>query len=124
MLENWRRRSGTPAPATSGRARRWREELVSQYGSPTENPEFWALISPNSYLADLSGPIQLHHGTADDDVPLAFSTTLYDQIQAAGGVAEIYTYPGDDHNLAANLGVALTRSVEFFDRYVKNRSAP
>jgi fermentation-respiration switch protein FrsA (DUF1100 family) len=121
LLENWRRRSATATPPpTSGQSRRWREQLVSDYGSPQENPEFWAMISPNTYLADLSGPIQLHHGTADSSVPLAFSESLYAQLAAAGKTGEIFTYPGDDHNIAANLGTALTRSVEFFDRYVKN----
>jgi hypothetical protein len=32
---------------------------------------------------------------------------------------EFYTYDGDDHNLSQNLGVALERSVAFFDQYVK-----
>ena len=32
-------------------------------------------------------------------------------------------YPGDDHNLAANLSAALQRSVAFFDKYVKIASA-
>jgi dienelactone hydrolase len=120
LLENWRRRPSSVPSTVTPRQRRWREELTSQYGSPAENPEFWAMISPNSYLADLSGPIQLHHGTADSSVPVEFSTTLDSQIKTAGGTVEIYLYEGDDHNIAANLGTALTRSVEFFDRYVKN----
>ncbi|RIK48468.1 MAG: peptidase [Chloroflexi bacterium] len=120
LLENWRRRPSTIPPTVTSRQRRWREELTSQYGSPAENPEFWAMISPNSYLADLSGPIQLHHGTADSSVPVEFSTTLESEIETAGGTVELFLYEGDDHNIAANLGTALTRSVAFFDRYVKN----
>lgn len=122
LLDNWRRRPSTVPSTITPRQRRWREELTSQYGSPAENPGFWAMISPNSYLADLSGPVQLHHGTADTSVPVEFSDTLYTEIQAAGGTVEKYIYAGDDHNLATNLGAALTRSVEFFDRYVKNAS--
>ena len=38
----------------------------------------------------------------------------------AGGPVELYTYPGDDHNISRNLGTALSRSVAFFDKYVKN----
>ena len=77
MLERWRRRSEnsdgpTPTPNPNSQRRRWRQELLETYGSPEENPEFWAAISPNSFLSDLSGPIQLHHGTADSSVPLSF----------------------------------------------------
>ena len=93
---------------------------MAQYGTPEENPEYWASISANSYLANLSGPVQIHHGTNDADVPPEFSVKLFDQIKAAGGVGEIYTYLGDDHNLSQSLSTALARSVAFFDKYVKN----
>lgn len=122
MLERWRRRN-TPPPsgnvANPNPARRWRQELVEQYGTPEENPEFWASISANSYLSDLSGPVQLHHGTADTSVPVEFSDMLNQQIQAVGGVVEYFTYPGDNHNISNNLSRALARSVQFFDKYVK-----
>lgn len=121
MLYNWRRSNApaTPTPGAFPGSRRWRQELVETYGSPEQNPAFWASISANSYLADLSGPVQLHHGTADHDVPVAFSQTLAEQIQQAGREAELYLYAGDDHNIATNLGTALSRSVAFFDKYVK-----
>jgi dipeptidyl aminopeptidase/acylaminoacyl peptidase len=71
-------------------------------------------------LNDLSGPIQLHHGTADTSVPLAFSETLFEQIERAGGVAELHVYPGADHNLAQPFSVAMQRTIEFFDTYLKS----
>jgi len=116
MLYNWRRSgSFTPRPGV----RRWREEWVETYGSPKENPQFWASVSANSYLADLSGPIQLHHGTADTDVPVEFSQTLFDQAFAAGQDVELYLYEGDDHNLSGYFSLAMNRTIEFFDRYLK-----
>jgi dipeptidyl aminopeptidase/acylaminoacyl peptidase len=123
LLTRWRRNNNptsTPDPnAIPPGARRWRQTLQEQYGPPEENPEFWNSISANSFLADLSGPVQLHHGTADADVPVEFSNTLEQQIVAVGGMVENFTYPGDNHNISGNLGVALTRSVQFFDKYVK-----
>jgi len=92
---------------------------VETYGSPQENPQFWQSISANAYLQDLSGPVQLHHGTADTSVPLEFSILLNEQIQAAGGTVEFYEYPGDNHNLSNYFSSAMQRSVEFFDRFVK-----
>ena len=121
LLYRWRRPgSGTPTPFPSMPvARRWRQEWTELYGSPEENPDFWNSISANAYLADLSGPLQLHHGTADESVPLEFSQTLYQQLLQAGKTAEYYEYPGDDHNISNSFGAAMGRTIEFFDRYLK-----
>ncbi|MCC7165562.1 MAG: alpha/beta fold hydrolase [Anaerolineae bacterium] len=94
-------------------------DLTRQYGTPAENPEFWASLAPTSYLADLSGPIQLHHGTADPEVPLNFSQVLFDEIDREGKAAELYTYPGDNHNLSNSFNLAMERTITFFDAYVK-----
>ena len=95
------------------------QEFSAQYGAPTQNPDFWRAISPNSYLADLSGPVQLHHGTADESVPFPHSQHLYQQIQAAGKPAEFYAYEGSDHNIAQGFALAMQRSLVFFNRFVK-----
>ena len=118
LINNWRRSNFSPQPLPSG-ARRWRQLLTEQFGTPEQNPNFWNSISANSYLADISGPIQLHHGTADASVPVAFSEKLDQQLKSVGKTSEIYTYPGDDHNIGTNFTVAMNRSVAFFDKYLK-----
>jgi dipeptidyl aminopeptidase/acylaminoacyl peptidase len=124
LLDRWRGPFMTPTPdpagTPDGRGRGgWRFRLVQEFGLPSENPAFWASISSNSYLSDLSGPVQLHHGTADESVPLAFSTALAEQITAAGKVVEYFEYEGDNHNLAGFFTPAMTRTILFFDRYLK-----
>ncbi len=119
LLYNWRRSSGFVAPTPRPGTRRWREYWVELYGTPEENPQFWNSVSANSFLSDLSGPLQLHHGTADDTVPLEFSQTLYDQVLSAGGEVELYTYDGDNHNLSNYFSTAMYRTIEFYDRYLK-----
>jgi dipeptidyl aminopeptidase/acylaminoacyl peptidase len=124
LIERWHRRSDdgptrTPDP-TSTRGR-WRVTLYALYGSPERNPEFWASISANTFLGDVSGPIQLHHGTADSSVPVEFSQTLYAQMQEADKPAELYTYEGDGHNLSASFTIAMQRSIQFFDTHVKGQ---
>jgi dipeptidyl aminopeptidase/acylaminoacyl peptidase len=122
IIARWRRRFSdgpTPTPNPNRRRGRWRRELAATYGSPEENPQFWAAISPNSYLDDLSGPVQLHHGTADSSVPVEFSETLQDQVQAVDKQVELYTYEGDNHNISNNFTTAMQRSIQFFDTYVK-----
>lgn len=115
LIELWRGRN-TSIPA---RARRWRTDLIDAHGMPAENPDFWTSISANSYVADLSGPIQLHHGTADASVPVALSDLLHEEIVQAGGDVEYYVYEGDDHNLSGYFSLAMQRSLDFFDRHVK-----
>ena len=124
LLSKWRRgntpinATPSPFPTTSSRGG-WRRGFIEQYGTPEENPTFWNSISANSYLADISGPLQLHHGTADHSVPHEFSETLSDQMKKAGKEVELYIYPGDEHDIPNNFGVAIQRSVEFFDKYLK-----
>lgn len=120
LLTRWRRTpvapgTATPTPSTRG----WRAGLTALFGSPDENPDFWASISANTYLKDLSGPVQLHHGTADTSVPYEFSVRLAEQIEAAGGAVELYLYEGADHNLAGPFTTAMQRTLEFFHRYLK-----
>ncbi len=119
LMSRWRRPVPTSVPT---RARRWRDDFVQQYGSPETNPAFWASISPSSYLADLSGPLQLHHGTADESVPTEFSQNLYRQARDADLPisVEYYEYPGDNHNLSKSFNTAMQRTIAFFDQYVKN----
>ena len=76
--------------------------------------------SANMYLSDISGPVQLHHATTDETVPYEASVSLNEGLLQAEKPVEFYTYKGDNHNLSNNLGTALQRSVDFFDKYVKN----
>jgi len=112
---------GVPTPTPNANFRSgWRTGWQDLYGSPDENPGFWLGISANSYVNELSGPIQLHHGTGDTEVPIKFSQALYQQMLAAGIPIEYYEYEGDDHNLAGNFSLAMQRTIEFFDRYLKD----
>lgn len=118
LLYNWRRTgSFTPSPSSSGRG--WRTGWIETYGAPADNPAFWDSVSANSYLADLSGPLELHHGTLDEDVPLDFSIRLAEQARNAGQIADLYTYEGDNHNISKYFSTAMQRTIAYFDLYLK-----
>jgi dipeptidyl aminopeptidase/acylaminoacyl peptidase len=120
----WMGARNTPTPGADGTVAPTPEpEGLFAYGTFDENPAFWAAIDPVYHLSDLSGPIQLHHGTADHSVPLDFSEKLHARLQAAGQSAELYVYEGDNHNLSASFAVAMQRSVAFFDEHVKGTPA-
>jgi dipeptidyl aminopeptidase/acylaminoacyl peptidase len=119
LFARWRSGGSTPQPTRTPWPGSWRSTLTEIYGSPEENPQFWGPLSANSYLDEISGPVQLHHGTADSSVPHEFSQILYQQIEDIGGVAELHEYPEDNHNLSNYFTLAMQRSIDFFDQYVK-----
>ena len=83
------------------------------------NRQFLQRLSPNAFLADLKGrPLQLHHGTADKDVPYGFQVELAGDLRRARQPFTAFRYDGDDHNLSRNLTLALRRSVAFFDEHL------
>ncbi len=118
LLYNWRR-TGSFTPSPSSRGVGWRTSWLEQFGTPEQNPAFWNSVSATSYLADLSGPLQLHHGTNDEDVPLEFSIRLAELVRMERKVADLYVYEGDNHNIANNFYTAMDRTIEFFDLHLK-----
>jgi dipeptidyl aminopeptidase/acylaminoacyl peptidase len=117
LLFNWHPPPADSAPPSLTRS--WRVDFTNRFGSPDQNPGFWNSISPNTFVADVTAPVQMHHGTADEDVPLAFSQTLLQELTGAGKAAELFTYPGDNHNISNNFTTAMSRSIAFFDRVLK-----
>lgn len=110
----------TPSERERQANRPTRQSFIEKFGEPADSNEFWKSISPNFYLNDISGPVQLHHGTADETVPYVLSERLYSRLKSLGKQIEYYTYEGADHNLASPaFELAMTRSIEFFDKHLK-----
>ncbi len=119
LMYNWRRGANSPMPSPPGARPGWRQNLLKEYGTPTENPNFWNSISSTAYVSDVSGPIQLHHGTDDTSVPVEFSEKLNTLLKEKDKISELYTYEGDDHDITSSFNIAMQRSIDFFDKYVK-----
>lgn len=121
LMNNWRRAVPFQPSARELTLRnRSRANLTQKYGTPKDNPAFWNAIDPFYNLKYISAPIQLHHGEADEEVPLAFSQRFESALKSAGKTIEFYTYPGADHNISdPSFGIAIQRSVNFFDKYLK-----
>jgi len=121
ILQRWAERWAsrpTPTPDPDDTADDWDDEIW-RLDAVEENLAFWQAIDPFTYLDEVSGPVQIHHGTADASVPVAYSEILHESLLEAGQAAELYIYQGDNHNISASFGLAAQRSVDFFDLHVK-----
>lgn len=121
MFDIWFGRNNFQPSSREVAARRHlRQDFIDKYGRPNDNPKFWQAIDPTSFLSDISGPLQLHQGLADETVPVEFAKDLNDLMNQAKKPVKYYTYPGADHNFSgAAFSQAMQRSVEFFDKYLK-----
>lgn len=120
LLNNWHRSVPfQPSSRELTYRNSGRQGIMNKFGTPMQNPQFWNSIDPTFFLSDITAPIQLDVGGADEEVPTAFSQELYSKLKAAGKTAEIYVYPGNDHNISQSLNLALEHSLNFFDKYLK-----
>jgi dipeptidyl aminopeptidase/acylaminoacyl peptidase len=122
MLKNWRRdRPWRPSPRENLSNRPGRDDLTKIYGEIEENKDFWQSISPIYFASDISGPVQLHHGSRDTSVPWEFSKNLQEALLSVGKTVDYYNYEGADHNLSDSaFNPAMKRSVEFFNIHLRD----
>ena len=70
------------------------------------------------YWADeLSAPIQLHHGDADNRVDVSQSHHLANALHKAGKTCELHVYPGDNHALLRNWDLVTDRIYHWMERF-------
>jgi dipeptidyl aminopeptidase/acylaminoacyl peptidase len=60
-------------------------------------------ISPVYYYEDITSPIQLHHGTADQTVPVAWAQETCDALTIARVQVECIYYPDEDHTFRSRV---------------------
>jgi dipeptidyl aminopeptidase/acylaminoacyl peptidase len=118
-LMHWHDPFYNPSTQERGLRQESRSRLIKQYGTPESNPSFWHAIDPTYFLTNISAPLQLHTGESDEEVPASFSASLAQKLKNAGKAVEFYEYPGADHNISQSFDLAMQRSVDFFDKYVK-----
>ncbi len=87
--------------------------IVEKYGSPEENPDFWAGISAENYFSNISDPIMIHHGTNDESCKVEWSERAAAQMQAAGKDVTLHIYKGEAHAFGPQWELSMQRSVEF-----------
>ncbi len=96
------------------------ERIVEAYGEPADAPEFWDGVSAIAHLDRVRAPVLLHHGTADESTPFVWAERLDAAFKDAGKDLTFHAYEGEPHEFAAAWPLVMRRTVEFFDRYLKN----
>lgn len=89
-------------------------------GSPEDNPNFWEEVSPITYIERVARPVMLHHGTADESVPIEWSEKLVKAFGDRNKPITYYSYPGEGHEFSTAWPTVMQRTVEFMDQELKN----
>jgi dipeptidyl aminopeptidase/acylaminoacyl peptidase len=95
------------------RRRQLADRIIARYGAPERNPAFWRNVSPVSFFERVSEPILIHHGTADESCPIAWSHRTLAALRRAGKDARLVTYPGEPHTFGAAWPAAMHRTAAF-----------
>lgn len=106
------------------------QELLTDHGTPAQNPVFWNSIDPNNFLSIMTTPLQLDVGGSDEEVPTFFSANLDTTMTALGKSVIYYSYLGENHNISFPLLAptghfttpytpAMQNTLDFFDKYLK-----
>ncbi len=69
----------------------------ARFGAPDDAPEVYRKLSSLPYLRDFRAPVQIHHGTADVQVPYQWSVELAAELERLGKPVEFVTYAGAPH---------------------------
>lgn len=93
--------------------------IIRAYGAPETNPGFWRNLSAVNFFDRVTEPILIHHGTADDTCPIAWSRETLAALKKAGKDATMYTYPGEHHAFGPDWPTSMARTVAFFRQHLK-----
>lgn len=73
----------------------------------------------SDFIEDISAAVSIHHGTADAEVPLAWSKDLCERLTDLGKTVECYFYSDQPHTFVGDGELLFNlRMVNFFDKYL------
>lgn len=82
-------------------------------------PSLLLNISPVYYYGNISAPIQLHHGTADETVPVSWAQETCSLLSAAGKNINCIYHEGEGHLFSNDIKAEfLERMINFYKTYL------
>ena len=94
------------------------DEVVSRLGTPEKQPANWAAVSPRTFFGRIEDPLMIHHGTADEDCPIAWSQQTVAALKAAGKPVTYFVYPGQRHTMTSQWPLSIRRSEAFIAKHL------
>jgi dipeptidyl aminopeptidase/acylaminoacyl peptidase len=110
-FDRWIRRDGSRRGLAAA--------IVDRYGAPEANPGFWQNLSAVNFFDRVTEPILIHHGTADETCPIAWSRETVAALSKAGKQVTFDTYPGEHHAFGPQWPLSMRRTVAFLDARLK-----
>lgn len=92
--------------------------IEKAHGSPEDAPEFWRGVSARTYFDRITTPVMVHHGTADDTCPIAWSRATVRALRAAGVDVTYHEYPGENHYMYAAWAPSFQRTLAFLKAHL------
>ncbi|WP_312856341.1 alpha/beta hydrolase family protein [Nocardioides pelophilus] len=100
-----------------------RRDIVSAidrlHGLPRDNPEFWRGISARTYFDQVTEPVLIHHGTADDTCPIRWSRETHRLLRRDGVDATLAVYPGEGHAFGPQFFASMERTDRFLRQHLR-----
>lgn len=91
-------------------------KVVSDFEKDYDSEKY----SLTNYLDKIDASIQLHQGSGDEAVPIAWSDSLVKTLKDKGKDVAYFTYPGEDHNFTnGSWQTVVDRNIEFFKEKLK-----
>ena len=87
-----------------------------RYGTPQDNPEFYAGLSARTYFDRITEPVLSLHGSVDGTCPPRWARTTDRLMRRAGVESKLVFYEGEDHAFYDRWEDSIRRSVKFLDR--------
>lgn len=109
-FDKWIRRDSSNAGAV--------RDIVKRLGTPEANPTAWAATSPRTYFDRVTAPVLIHHGTADEECPIAWSEQTVEALKAAGKQVTYEVYKGQRHTFTTQWPLSIRRTEAFLSRHL------
>jgi dipeptidyl aminopeptidase/acylaminoacyl peptidase len=92
------------------------QAIFQRFGSPRESPQFYAGLSPRTYLDRITEPVLMFHGTSDDSCPVAWSRATQRAMRAAGVDSRLVVYPREEHSFVPRWEDSIRTTLRFLAR--------